>query len=319
MSTSIIELDDIIRRHAWNTLKKKCNFVRRAFLNEADYVCQVDWSSLSIEHKVSKFTPKEKDNTPIETNWGNVVTGARWVPLWSCDFDNKADAKQAHAFRGSRDTTTWVDVDLEQCYTVDKEVSVEVNIPPNFSKFRAGRDNSLSLNKVKGQVFKEVLTWEVNSQVEVLPGWRAHAQLLAREECSSIEFEIRTTLYNPKGIVPVTFVRKSDKRVAYTVEIDDFREAFRLVADGGVLTPEEKSCVEVMMTHTVNSLGLGTSAAFPQIITKGSCVCLSWSDQKVDIKTSPLSGEESSHDGDRKKAPVTQNSISEHKFTIKSY
>ena len=36
-------------------------------------------------------------------------------------------------------------------------------------------------------------------QVEVQPGWRANAQLLAREECNVVEFEIRTTIGCPKG------------------------------------------------------------------------------------------------------------------------
>lgn len=319
MSTSLLELDDVLRRHAWSILKKKSNFIRRAFLNEEDYYCEIDWSSISIEHKLVKFSPKEKDGTLIETNWGQVTTGSRWVSLWSCDFDNKANTKQSHTFRGSRDTTTWVDVDLTQCYTVNKEVSVEVNIPPNFSKFRAGRDNSLSLNKVKGQVFKEKLTWEVNSQVEVLPSWRARAQLLAKEDCYAMEFEIRTTLYNPKGVVPVTFKRKSDQRTGYIVEVFNLEEAFKLEEEGGVLKPEEKLCVEVLMETTVNKDGEESSSSHPQIITKGSCICLSWSDQKVDMKTTPLSVDESSYDADDNTSNKVANSVSQRQITLKSY
>ncbi|KAH9492633.1 hypothetical protein Btru_024124 [Bulinus truncatus] len=319
MPTAVLELDDVLKRHAWNILRKRSNFLRRMFLDEEDFICSVDWSSLNLEHKLYKFNYKYKDGTLIETNWGNVLTGSKWVSLWSCDFDNKADSKQTHAFRGSRDTTTWVDVDLDQCYTVNKEVSVQVNIPPNFSKYRAGRDNSLSLNKIKGQVFKEVLTWEVNSQVEVLPSWRAHAQLLAKEECSAMEFEIRTTLYNPKGVVPVSFLRKSDKSLAHVVDVESFEEAFKLEEEGGVLKPEEKVCIEVMMEKTLNQNGEEKSASYPQLITKGSCVCLSWSDQKVDIKTSPLSFDESVVDGDIEYSKPVVNSLSEKEFVVKSY
>ncbi|CAL1542161.1 unnamed protein product [Lymnaea stagnalis] len=319
MSTALLELDDVFRRHAWNILKKRSNFIRRAFLDEHDYVYEVDWSSLSMEHKLAKFNAKENDGVVIETNWGNVTTGSKWVPLWSCDFDNKADSKQSHAFRGSRDTTTWVDVDLDQCYTIDKEVCVQVNIPPHFSKFRAGRDNSLSLNKVRGQVFKEILTWEVNSQVEVLPSWRAHAQLLAKEECATMEFEIRTTIYNPKGIVPVKFLGKDDRRLAHLVNVENFQEAFSLEEEGGVLKPEEKFCVEVMMEKSVDKDGAERSASHPQLITRGSCICLSWSDQKVDIKTSPLSVDESTNDGDRVPNKAVSHNLSEKQFTVKSY
>ncbi|GFR66522.1 protein CBR-LIN-24 [Elysia marginata] len=299
MSTSILELDEVIRRYAWNVLKKRCNFLRRFFLDESDFVCEIDWSAISMEHKVAKFESKEDENTTIDTNWGKVVTGSKWVSLWSCDFENKADLKQSHTFRGSRNTTTWVDVDIEQCYTIKKELDVEVNIPPNLSKFRAGRDNSLHINKIKGQVFKEILTWEVNSQVEVLPSWQARAELLAREECSSMEFEIRTTLYNPSGILPVYFKRKADRRNIYVVELENFANAFQLEEEEGGLKPEEKQCFEVMIQRTLSADGEeAASSCHPQLITKGSCVCLTWGDQKVDIRTAPLNAPAGVVDGD---------------------
>lgn len=314
---SILELDDIFKRYAFLELKRTSGFFKKLFLDD-DYVFEVDWSSLSLDHRIVKFSPTVEDGTEIETNWGLVTTGSRWVPLWSTVFENKADAKQSHNFRGSRDTTTWVDIDLDQCYTVGKQVSVEVNIPPNFRKFRAGRDNSFSLNKFRGQAYKEVINWEVNSQVEVLPGWRANAQLLAKEECNSMEFEIRTTLSSPIGVVPVHLKNKSDLKTKHTVLLTDFKAAFELVEDGGVLTPEEKACVQVMMQHKVGADGKVENTSFPQIITKGSCVSVSWSDQKVDITTSPL-GEEGSRDGDAGQIISRQLSQrSEHEFQIKA-
>ncbi|KAK0064779.1 hypothetical protein Bpfe_005868 [Biomphalaria pfeifferi] len=299
MPTHMVELDEVLRRHAWTILVKRSNIIRRLFLDEEDYNFTIDWSSLSLKHKLYRFSPKYAEGTLIETSCGNVVTGYQWVSLWSCDFENKASSKQSHIFRGTRDTTTWVDVDLDQYFTVNKEVSVEVNLPPNFSKFRAGRDNSLSLKKVKGQVFKEILSWKVNSSVDVQPNWRANAQLLAKEECSAIEFEIRTTLHNPKGAVTVSFLRKSDGSVAHIVNIANFEEAFTLVEEGGVLKPEEKVCVESMTETITNQSGDIVTQSYPQLITKGTCVCLSWSDQKVDIKTSPLSVDELRVDSNR--------------------
>ena len=41
---------------------------------------------------------------------------------------------------------------------------------------------------------------------------------------------------------------------------------------------------------------LQKSSCMPQIITRGSCVSVSWTDQKVDISTSP-SGQDSITDG----------------------
>jgi len=297
MAASLLELDEVFRRQAWAIWKKDANFIKRHMLSEEDYLCKVDWAALTIEHRLVKFEPKQEEGTEIETNWGKVVTGSRWVPLWGTLFGNNSNTKQSHTFRGSRDTTTWVDIDLSQGYTQDGEVNIQVNIPPDFRKFCAGRNSSFSLNKVKGQAFKEILTWEVNSQVEVQPGWRANAQLLAREECNVVEFEIRTTIGCPKGVVPVNFVKRSDNRNVHTIQLENFNDGFKLVEEGGVLSPEEKALTEVMVQNDISLSGeLQKSSCMPQIITRGSCVSVSWTDQKVDISTSP-SGQDSITDG----------------------
>lgn len=53
-TTSVLELDDVIRRHAWAILKKRSNFLRRWLLEEKDYYCDVDWDSITLDHNVSK-------------------------------------------------------------------------------------------------------------------------------------------------------------------------------------------------------------------------------------------------------------------------
>ena len=53
-TTSVLELDDVIQRHAWGILKKRSNFLRRWLLEEKDYYCDIDWSSLTLDHNVSK-------------------------------------------------------------------------------------------------------------------------------------------------------------------------------------------------------------------------------------------------------------------------
>ncbi|XP_059171842.1 uncharacterized protein LOC131952922 [Physella acuta] len=196
-----------------------------------------------------------------------------------------------------------MDVDLERCYTINKEVGVHFNLHQASYIFNA--ENNVSLNKVKGQVFQETLAWEIDTEVEVEPSSRAHAQLLARQECSVVEFEIRTTLSIPKGVVPVTFKHK-DRDVSFVLNIENLHEAFHLVDEGGVLRHEEKRCVELIEEKWLDKDGVEQSTSHPQIITRGTCVCLNWTDQRVDIKTSPLSMDESTSDGDHNmnKTPV---------------
>ncbi|XP_059171853.1 uncharacterized protein LOC131952935 [Physella acuta] len=290
-----IELVDVIYRYAWQKMIKEADEIEQWVMEETKdhYTCEVDWTALTIDHKVTKFSPKVKDGTVIKHTRGDVETGTKWVTLFSSFYDNKADSKQSHAFKGSRDTTTWVDVDLEQYYTVNKEACALLNIPDEY--LRVGIDNTLNLNKVKGEVFQKVKTWEINTQVEVEPSSRAHAQLLARQECSVVEFEIRTTLAHRKGVLPITFA--GDEFVFY-VNIEDLHKAFRLVKDGGVLTKEEMAFVEMVEEKWLDEDGVEHSTSHPQIITRGTCVYLGWTDQKVDIKTSPLSMDESTSDGD---------------------
>ncbi|XP_059171852.1 uncharacterized protein LOC131952933 [Physella acuta] len=159
------------------------------------------------------------------------------------------------------------------------------------------KDNNLNLKKDNNRVLGETRTWKVNSQVEVEPSYRAHAQLLARQECSVVEFEIRTTLSIPKGAFEVTFRFESRDR-QWEVDIENILEVFRLEEVGSVLQPEEKMFVELIEEKWLDKDGVEHSTSYPQIITRGTCVCINWTDQKVDIKTSPLSMDESTSDGD---------------------
>ncbi|XP_059143799.1 uncharacterized protein LOC131931109 [Physella acuta] len=293
-----IELDDVIYRYAWQKMIKESDDIEQWMMEETKgrYTCEVDWTALTIDHKVTKFSPKVKDGTVIKHHRGDVETGKQWVTLFSSFYDNKADCSQSHTFKRSCDTTTWVDVDLEQCYTVNKEACALLNIPNEY--LRVGIDNTLNLNKVKGEVFQKVKTWEINTKVEVEPSSRAHAQLLARQECSVVEFEIRTTLAHRKGVLPITFSGDEHCGLLFFVNIENLHEAFRLVGDGGVLTEEEMACVEFVEEKWLDEDGVEHSTTHPQIITRGTCVYLGWTDQKVDIKTSPLSMDESTSDGD---------------------
>ena len=86
-----------------------------------------------------------------------------------CNFGLlRSDTKQTHTFRGSRETTTWMGVELTHAYSTAPNangVNVEVTFPPELVHIRAGRDTGCRVDKVKGTVFKEGLQWEVNSQV----------------------------------------------------------------------------------------------------------------------------------------------------------
>ncbi|XP_059171851.1 uncharacterized protein LOC131952932 [Physella acuta] len=292
-----LNLDDVARRCGLKLLYKEC-----LYLMEHPLKCEVDWVELTFEHRVTKFFPKVKDGNVIATPRGEIQTGTKWVKLLSSYFNNESEFKQTCHFRGSRDTTTWVDVDLEQYYTVNKQVCIEVKLP-QIPHFPMDKVITLSLNKLKGRVFEEIQMRQVNMQVEVEPSSRAHAQLLARQECSVFEFEIRTTLSSPKGNVHVKFPLEA---IMYALGIKDLHKGFQLFEDGGVLKPEEKACVELVEEKWLDKDGVERSTTYPQIITRGTCVCLSWTDQKVDIKTSPLSMDESTCDGDHNmnKTPV---------------
>ncbi|KAL8558462.1 hypothetical protein ACOMHN_052279 [Nucella lapillus] len=287
-TTTMLELDEVLRRYAWNVLSKRSNFLKRFFLEEKDYYCDVDWSFLSLDHNVSKFDVRPEGRT-YPTEWGSIKTGQKWVPLYACDFENRAETKQMHTFRGSRETTTWISVDLGQTYTVSNGVDVDVNFPKHSIHYRAGRDTGFKLTKIKGNVFKEILEWEVNSQVEVMPSWKAHAQLLAREESQVVDFEVRTTLSLPHGPLPVAFKKHSDRSTAHEVKIDKLEDVFRSTAEGGSLKEEEEQIVHTLMETVINTEGESRSTSKLQLITQGTCVCVAWSDQKVDIKTSQLS------------------------------
>ncbi|XP_076446903.1 uncharacterized protein LOC143284134 [Babylonia areolata] len=297
-SPCVLQLDDVIRRHAWDILKKRSNIVRRWLLEEKDYFCDVDWKAFVFEHKVCKFDIRPDGHT-YSGDWGSIKTGVKWVPLHTCDFENRSETKQCHTFRGKRETTAWMAVDLTQTFTVSNTVDLDLTFPPNFLHHRVGRDPTFKVNKVKGGIFREVLEWQVNSQVEVMPSWKAHAQLLARQECHVIDVEIRTTFSVPSGVVPVYFKRRSDNSYAFEVKIDNVEEAFnaappdQLQAEGSLAVQRrerEEPIVHTLMEKVIDTQGQPQPAISKlQLVTRGTCMVVSWSDQKVDIATIPLS------------------------------
>ncbi|XP_059171845.1 uncharacterized protein LOC131952925 [Physella acuta] len=295
-----LKLDDVIRRYAWQKLLEKSPEYERDYLlmHQNRLTCYINWKALTIEHGVPKFITKVKDGSVIKTRRGDVKPGTKWVTLLSCYYDNKAGSKQCHPFKGSRKTASWVDVDLEQCYTVNKQVCIKLNLSAVLMPLLPmAKDNNLNLKMDNPRFFLETHTWEVNSQVEVEPSSRAHAQLLARQECSVVEFEIGTTLSNPKGVFAVTFKFES-RNTVHVVYLDNLLEAFHLEEAGGVLQPEERPFVELIEKKWLDKDGVEHVTYHPQIITRGSMVCLGWSEQKLDIKNSPLSMDESTTNGD---------------------
>lgn len=73
------------------------------------------------------------------------------------------------------------------------------------------------------------------------------------------------------------------------VKVEDFEEAFKSEQEGGALKEHESPLVHTLMQTTIDQEGKGQSSSKLQLLTRGTSVCVAWSDQKVDIKTFPLS------------------------------
>lgn len=87
--------------------------------------------------------------------------------------------------------------------------------------------------------------------------------------------------------------------------MDKFEEIFGTPKDGGVLREEELPLVHTLMETVIDQNGAGHSSSKLQLLTCGTCVSVSWSDQKVDIKTSALSFSDGD-DGDVQQLPKDQ-------------
>ncbi|XP_059143796.1 uncharacterized protein LOC131931106 [Physella acuta] len=68
------QLDEVVRRYAWQMMLKDCDEDERFKLEEKEvnFTCEPDWAVLDIEHKVTKFSPKVKDGSVMEPHRGDV-------------------------------------------------------------------------------------------------------------------------------------------------------------------------------------------------------------------------------------------------------
>ena len=71
--------------------------------------------------------------------------------------------------------------------------------------------------------------------------------------------------------------------------MDNLEQAFQAVEEGGVLGEGEEPHVHRLMETVIDEQGNSQSSSKLQLISRGTCICVAWSDQKVDIKTAPLS------------------------------
>ena len=73
------------------------------------------------------------------------------------------------------------------------------------------------------------------------------------------------------------------------VKVENLEEAFQAAEDGGVLEEGEEPHVHRLMETVIDEQGNSQSSSKLQLLSRGTCICVAWSDQKVDIKTAPLS------------------------------
>ena len=88
--------------------------------------------------------------------------------------------------------------------------------------------------------------------------------------------------------------------------MDNLEQAFQPVEEGGVLGEGEEPHVHRLMETVIDEQGNSQSSSKLQLISRGTCICVAWSDQKVDIKTAPLSVSDGD-DGDVQEAQDKSN------------
>lgn len=269
----VVDIERLLVDFAWRELAEPSPWDR--LMRHKRYLMDVNWSYFDISHRVIAFQPRSRDimvSTGSGDGGGGVkeqVIGKRELCLFRTEFVNSSSLTQHFTFKTERTTTSRCDVSLQRGFRIGANVDVRISLPVSeSSRITGGLSGELHVTKATGQTFEEVLTWSVDSQVQVEPRTRTTAALMIREEEQCADLTIESIIRPLYDRIPV-YVRS--RKTGRTLELLDIAS--------NLLSSE-------ILTENHGFTKVDSWAVRRE--TKGLARLVYGAEQIVDVRTSPL-------------------------------
>lgn len=269
----MVDIERLLVDYAWKELADPSPWDR--LVRRRRFRMDVSWSYLDISHRVTDFQLRNRDLelSKAVTGGGDddeegLKVGQRELCLFRTEFVNSSTLPQYFTFKTERTTTSRCDISLQRGYRIGANVDVRFTLPLlESSRVTGGLSGELHVTKATGQTFEEVLTWGVDSQVQVDRRSRTTAALMIREKELIADLTIESIIRPLHDRIPV-YIRS--RRTGRTLELLDI---------ASTQLPE-------ILTEADGFTRVGSCAVRRE--TKGLARLVYGAEQVVDIRTSPI-------------------------------
>ncbi|CAL1544331.1 unnamed protein product [Lymnaea stagnalis] len=196
MPIDLIDLEQLVKDYAESFLDG--DHKRHADLKNPI----ISWDRMYVIYGETKYTKPEVPPKPT----AHV--------LFSATFTNNTPSPQNHNLRIERSTRSTCEISFVKAFSYGFQIQMKLAPPNPVIEANAGFHSEVTNQKGYSSTTEQELTWGVDSEIVVRPGYQTKAELIFTEDDFNGDFEVLTSF---EGKVIVTYENKKNKDHILTV------------------------------------------------------------------------------------------------------
>ncbi|CAH8603973.1 unnamed protein product [Schistosoma bovis] len=207
----------------------------------------IDFTRLFVTHKKTEYLlpnivngdTKQSIAVPPKTLPPTLKRDLKSHVLFSSIFTNKTSETQTNHLRTERRTSSSCRLSLQKVVTKGGSINLQIGPPSMSVQANGGFRREITMSKDIEEVFEEELTWTLDTEIVVPPGYKTRAELIITEDEYYGKFQVETIF---EGSISVKLRDKKDGSVVSVVVINDLSK-FLTAKNGFHPIPNSTSAV----------------------------------------------------------------------------
>ncbi|CAJ0587567.1 unnamed protein product, partial [Mesorhabditis spiculigera] len=268
MAFNHVDVEQIMEDYAWAQYKdiqslKKTRLDEFRGLDKDDIEFVVNRKALVIVHE-----------DPDYVNF--MPSGAKPFTLFKSVFTNNTNRPQEYSFKTERTTESLCAVAREQGYTIGAEAELTLKTPCEIAELKAGFKHEMHFNNLSENAITETLSWAVDSNVSVPPGYQTEASIIIEEMNYRGSYTVVSRL---SGTVLISIRRRRDNVLIMPIRAP-IAEIFSTLIASPLCKKEVKQVVQIEGNKVV------------RLTSKGNCQFQFATKQRIDLNERAVRGAE---------------------------
>ncbi|EYC45256.1 hypothetical protein Y032_0434g1399 [Ancylostoma ceylanicum] len=201
-----------------------------------------------------------------------VPVGAKPYTLFKSIYTNNTNRPQEYSFKTERTTESLCSIAREQGYTMGAEAELTLKTPCEIAELKAGFKHEMHFNTLNENCQTEILTWGVDSNVQVPPHYCTEASIVIEEMNYKGAYSVVTKL---SGTVVISIRRRKDGALVLPIRVN-IVEVFLSHLESPHCRKEVKQVVTIEQRKVV------------RLLSKGTCHFQFAMKQRIDLKEDPI-------------------------------